>query len=129
MVRAALGGVQVIGLNAVVRDLQAIGVEVEDLKNAFAEVADLGARIAAGYVQSDSGALAADVRGNRAKSKAVITAGRASLPYAGVQNYGWPARNISPQGFMQAADRDLQPISLRLLEAEINKQIRRRGMA
>jgi hypothetical protein len=127
--RAASGSVQVLGLNAVIRDLVAIGVEVEDLKDAFAKVAALGATIAAANVHSDSGALAADVRGNRAKSKAVITAGRASLPYAGVQNYGWPAHNISAQGFMQKADRELQPLALRLLEAEVNQQIRRRGMA
>lgn len=126
---AVSGGVRVTGLNAVVRDLQAIGLEVSDLKDAFAAIAKLGAATAAAKVHSDSGALAADVRGNRAKSKAVITAGRASLPYAGVQNYGWPAMNISAQGFMQAADRTLQPIALRMLEREINHQIRRRGMA
>lgn len=123
------GGVRVTGLNAVVRDLQAIGLGVEDLKGAFGEIARLGAEVAASKVHSDSGALAADVRGNRAKSKAVITAGRASLPYAGVQNYGWPAMNISPQGFMQAADRTLQPLALRMLERDINQLIRRRGMA
>lgn len=125
----ALAGVRVDGLAAVVRDLQAIGLEVEDLKDAFQTISQLGARAAAAHVRSDSGRLAGDVRGNRAKSKAVITAGRASLPYAGVQNYGWPAHNISPQGFMQKADRELQPISLRLLEREVNRQIRKRGMA
>lgn len=105
------------------------GLRVEDLKAAFAEIARVGAEAAARHVHSDTGALAGDVRGNRAKSKAVITAGRASLPYAGVQNYGWPAMNISAQGFMQAADKELQPVALRMLEAEVNTQIRRRGMA
>lgn len=124
----ALSGYTVTGVSAVVRDLQAIGVQVEDLKDAFSEIAELGARVAAANVDSDTGRLARDVRGNRAKSKAVITAGRASLPYAGVQNYGWPAHNIEPQGFMQKADRTLRPLALKMLEREINHQIRKRGM-
>ncbi len=121
-------GFRVEGLAAVVRDLQAIGVEVEDLKAAFSTLASEGAQRAAAHVRSRSGRLAADVRGNRAKSKAVITAGRSAVPYAGPINYGWPARNIAPQQFMQKADAELQPIALRRLEDEINAQIAKRGL-
>lgn len=122
-------GFRVEGLTQVVRALQGLGLEVDDLKAAFSKIADEGARVASGFVRSRTGRLAGDVRGNRAKSKAVVTAGRASVPYAGPINYGWPARNIAPQAFMQKADEQMQPKALRLLEDEINSQIRRKGLS
>ena len=91
-------GTKVEGLNQVVRALQQMGVEVEDLKAAFSKIADRAAQVASDAAPKKSGRLAADIRGNRAKSKAVVTAGRASVPYAGPINYGWPKRNIAPAG-------------------------------
>lgn len=122
------GGVRVSGLTAVTRALLEIGFEVEDLKDAFSDIARLGARIASKYAPKKSGRLAGDVRGNRARSKAVITAGRASVPYAGPINYGWAAHNISASGFMQRADKVMQPYALKRLEKSINRQIAIRGL-
>ena len=122
-------GFKVTGLNEVVRALLAIGVEVDDLKDAFSTIAAEGARIASSYAPVRTGRLAGDIRGNRAKSKAVVTAGRVSVPYAGPVNYGWAARGIEPAGFMQKADKELGPKALRRLEDEINAQIRKRGLA
>ena len=121
-------GFRVEGLNKVVRDLQTLGVEVEDLKTAFASIALEGAHVASTFAPHKSGALAGDVRGNRAKSKAVVTAGRVRVPYAGPINYGWPARGIAASGFMQKADEVMQPVAIQRLEEEINQQIRRRGL-
>lgn len=121
-------GFEVEGLNAMVRDYQALGVELEDLKDAFADIASEGARIAAGYAPVASGALAGSLRGNRAKNKAVVTAGRARIPYAGAINYGWPARGIAAAGFMQKADEELGPKSLEMLDKNINAITRRKGM-
>lgn len=117
-------GFRVEGLNQVVRALQQTGVDVEDLKDAFSKIASEGARIAAAEAPHKSGRLSGDVRGNRAKSKAVVTAGRKSVPYAGPINYGWPARGIQAAGFMQAADQQMQPRAVQLLEDEINRKIR-----
>ena len=58
----------------------------------------------------------------------MVTAGRASVPYAGPINYGWPARNIAPSGFMQKADQVMQPRAIQMLETEVNEQIRKRGL-
>lgn len=121
-------GFKVQGLSQVVRDLQRLGLEVEDLKEAFSSIADQGSRTAAMYAPRRTGALRASIRGNRAKSKAVVTAGRASVPYAGPINYGWPRRGIAASGFMQKADEQMRPHAIRLLEDEINRQIRRRGL-
>lgn len=115
-------------LNSVVRALQALGLDVEDLKDAFSEIARFGAVEAARFAPKLTGRLAGDVRGNRAKAKAVITAGRVRVPYAGPINYGWAKRGIAPSGFMQKADKAVQPYALRRLEADINRSIRRRGL-
>jgi len=117
---------RIANLGQTVRALIALGVDVDDLKDAFGDIAQQGAQIAASHAPRLSGRLAGDVRGNRARSKAVITAGRVSVPYAGPINYGWAARNIAPSGFLQKADQELQPIALRLLEQGINAAIRRR---
>lgn len=123
-----MSGLKVSGLTAVTRALLEMGLQVDDLKDAFSDIADQGARVAAQNVRSRTGRLAGDIRGNRARSKAVVTAGRVSVPYAGPINYGWAAHNIDPQGFMQKADVAMQPYSLRRLEDEINRQINRRGL-
>jgi len=121
-------GFRVQGLSQVVRALKALGLEVDDLKAAFAKIAAEGAQAASGHAPRRSGRLASDIRGNRAQSKAVVTAGRGSVPYAGPINYGWPRRNIAASGFMQAADEQMQPKALQLLEDEINRQIRAKGL-
>lgn len=117
------------GLNAVVRALIGIGLDVEDLKGAFSEIARFGAVEAARFAPHRTGRLAADIRGNRARNKAVVTAGRVSVPYAGPINYGWAAHGIEASGFMQKADQTVQPYALRRLEEDINRSIRRRGLA
>lgn len=120
--------VRVEGLNKVIKSLQALGVDVEDLKDGFAEIAAKGAEYAARLAPRRSGALAATVRGNRAKNKAVVTAGRAKVKYAGPINYGWPARNIRGSEFMQRADKQLEPEAVEMLEAALQKAITREGL-
>lgn len=129
MANTARGSVQIYGLNRVTRGLVQVGVDVDDLKDAFADVARMGARTAARFVPSGgAGRLAGDIRGNRAKSKAVVTAGRARVPYAGPINYGWPKRNIQPSKFMQKADRAVAPYAYRRLQLGIDRTISRRGL-
>lgn len=119
---------RITGLREVVRGLEKLGVEVDDLKDAFSSIAAEGARLAAGFASVKSGRLVGSVRGNRAKARAVIAAGRSSVPYAGPQNYGWARRNIKAQGFMQQADRVLQTRSRVLLEDALTGAIRRSGL-
>jgi hypothetical protein len=122
-------GFRVVGLREIVRGLEQAGLDVEDLKGVFGPLAQEGAQIAGSFVQSRSGTLRAAIRGNRAKSRAVVTAGRSSVPYAGPQNYGWKLRNIAPQRFLQKADERMQPVAIDRLEAGIEDVIRRRGLA
>lgn len=117
----------VTGLREAVRDLEKLGVDLDDLKDAFAAIASQGAEEAARFVRSRSGRLAASVRGNRAKGRAVITAGRATVRYAGPVNYGWKRRHIRGQGFLQKADAVIGPEAVTLLERGIGKAIEKRG--
>jgi hypothetical protein len=122
-------GFKVEGLSRLTKDLKAAGADVDDLKDAFAKIAKQGTDIAAGYAPKRTGRLAASIRGNRAAGKAVVTAGRASVKYAGPINYGWPKRNIAASGFMQKASDEVGPQALDILQDEVNQAIRARGLA
>ena len=121
--------VVVEGLREKVKQLEALGLEVDDLKDAFAAIAAEGANLASRLAPRRSGKLASSVRGNRAKGKAVVTAGRATVPYAGPINYGWRKRSIAPAAFMQRADAQLEDRAAALLEENLNQAINRRGLA
>lgn len=116
-------------MNKTVRALtKDFGVEVNDLKEVMAEIAAEGARLASSYAPKRSGKLAATVRGNKAKNKAQVIAGKAKVPYAGAINYGWPKRNIRAALFMQKADADLAPRAVQMLEKGLDEAIRKVGL-
>lgn len=117
------------GLRQVVKGLLEIGVSLEDLKDAMADVAKAATDVAQAAAPVRSGALRASIRGNRAKGKAVVTAGRARVPYAGAINYGWRDRNIRPARFMQKADEVVGPRAVQLLEDGINRIIDEKGLS
>lgn len=121
-------GTHVEGLREVVKGLQEAGVEVEDLKEAMGAIAAKAAEIAAANAPAGTGKLRASIRGNKAKGKAVVTAGRASVPYAGAINYGWTRRGIKPRKFMQAADAEIGPKAVELLEHNINQILTEKGL-
>ncbi|WP_235739036.1 hypothetical protein [Nocardioides alcanivorans] len=121
-------GVRVEGLTRATRALRSMGVEVNDLKDAFSRISTTGAGIAARFAPKKSGRLASNVRGNRAQSKAVIRAGGAAAPHAGPINYGWPKRGIKASGFMQRADREIEPYAVSMLNDEIDTLTKRKGL-
>jgi HK97 gp10 family phage protein len=121
--------ITVTGIAQLNRDLRKLGIDMEDMKDAMARLADMGAKAAVRHVPHRSGALAGSIRGNRAKGKAVVTAGRgATSQYAGVINYGSPGRGIAAQPFMQQADADVSPKIVPILSADIDRLIRERGL-
>jgi len=120
-------GVRVENLTATVRALQKIGVDVQDLKDVFAGIAAEGARLAVAAAPRRSGKLRATIRGNKAKNKAVVIAGRARVPYAGPINYGWKKRGIKGTMFLQKADSQLSDIAPRMLEDGLQRVMGRSG--
>ncbi len=120
--------VKVEGLNKTLTALQRAGVEVADLKDAMGAIAAEGARLASGFAPVRSGRLRNTIRGNKAKAKAIVIAGRAKVPYAGAINYGWPKRGIGPALFMQKADAQLAPRAVKMLETGLDRAIERAGL-
>lgn len=119
---------KVEGLNKTLTSLQRFGVEAQDLKDVFSEIAAEGARLASSFAPKRSGRLQASIRGNKAKAKAIVIAGRARVPYAGAINYGWPKRNIKPALFMQRADAKLAPLAVEMMEQGLDRAARKAGL-
>lgn len=95
--------VAVKGLREVVRSFNQYAGAVQDLKEANHAIGSKVAQTASAIAPKSSGALAGSVKANKAKQKIQIRAGGAKVPYAGVQEYGWAARNIQAQPFLRRA--------------------------
>ena len=78
-----------------------------------------------------------------AKNKAVVSAGKARVAWAGSNNYGWPSPSkyqgkprvrggwpvgIVGSSFMQRADEAMRPRAIAELEQAIDKKIREKGL-
>jgi len=122
-------GIKVEGLNQVVRALTEIGFETQDLKAAFGRISAAALPVYASKTPRDTGRLAADYRASKTKNRALLRVGRAAVPYAWVQQWGWPKRNIRAHHFVQEGDRVMEPRVIKLLEQEINQIIKRKGLS
>lgn len=101
---AAAATVRVEGLSRTLRSLRKAGADVQDMKDLMHEIGSLIVRAA--DPPKLSGTLDSTIRAGRGATKAVVRAGGAKAKYAGVINYGWPARNIVATRFLnEAADR------------------------
>lgn len=120
--------VRVDGLRQLVKELEGLGVDVADLKDAFGAIANRGAEVARGFTPKRTGRLAGTSRGNRSKNKAVVTVGKASAPYAKVINYGWPAHNIRPSDFARKTDEVMEPVAVTEITNSLQQIIRKRGL-
>jgi phage gpG-like protein len=72
-----------------------------------------------------TGALASSVVGNPSADKAQIVAGSAAVPYAGVQEYGWPSRNIEAQPYLRPAVYDNMEYIVEKYNDNIEKAIKK----
>lgn len=79
------------GLRETVRNLERLGVTVQDLREAFQAISRDVVTEAQGIVRVLTGRLRASIRPALTKNKAVVRAGTPSgVPYAGVINYSRP---------------------------------------
>jgi len=95
--------VKVLGLREVQRSLNQYAGAADDLKEANAKIGQKVAVDAKATAPQRTGRLAGSIRANRAKSSIQLKAGSSSVPYAGVIEYGWPARNIEAQPYLRRA--------------------------
>lgn len=118
--------VKVEGLNSTLRKMSKAGADATDMRALIHEIGMLVVNDAA--PPRVSGALAGSIRAGRGKTKAVVRAGGAKVPYAGVVHYGWPARNIKPQPFILEALQRQRSNALGKLEEGIQEILRKNDL-
>lgn len=122
-------GVHVEGLRDITRSMERAGVDVEELKDVMGEIAAEASRVMQSFTPTKTGALKASIRGNRAKGKAVVTAGKARTPYAAPIFYGWPKRNIKPSRTVERTDAVMDDRVTQMLAEGWNEIAKRHGLA
>lgn len=120
------GRVRVEGLGRTIRQMSKAGADAEDLKSLMHTIGSLV--INAANPPRQSGALANTLRPGRGKTKAVVRAGGARTPYAGVIHYGWPARNIAPQPFLTDALNSKRTDVFRELDKNLNTILKKHDL-
>ena len=106
----APAGIRVEGLNEFVRNLRRVDKELpQGMKAIHMELAEPVAQRAKNKARRKSGKMASTIKPQASARYARVSAG-ARIKYAGVQHYGWPAHNISPNPFLTDAITDLQPV-------------------
>lgn len=106
----ARAGITVEGGRALRASLRRADPKLHDeLKDAHGRVAGFVSGAAKPRTPHRSGRLGGTVRGSGTKTAAIIRAGRATVRYAGVQHFGWPARNIAPHPWISDTAQDTEP--------------------
>lgn len=117
---------RVEGLGRTLRAMSKAGADAEEMRelmHAIGTIVVRGAR-----PPRKSGALATSIRAGRGKTKAVVRAGGARVPYAGVQHYGWPARNIAPSPFLTESLQANRAVVLSALDAGLADLLRQNDL-
>lgn len=111
--------IRIEGMRKMIRKLEKAGADAQDMKDLMHSIGMLVVNAAA--PPHKSGKLAGSMRAGRGKTKAVVRAGGAAVPYAGVIHYGWPARNISAQPFFTSALQRKQGEAFTMLQDGIDQ--------
>lgn len=95
--------ISVKGVAEVKAAISKVGKDLSNASDLNKELSTELARKASAMAPVLTGALASSVKGNPSNEKAQILAGSNAVPYAGVQEYGWPNRNIEAQPYLRPA--------------------------
>lgn len=109
MTTAGSGKYTVEGGRQLRKSLKDVEAGLADLKAAHRAAADVVVPAARSGAPRSSGALAASVRPGATKSSAIIRAGGGRIPYAEVQEWGWPGRHIPAQPYVKPAAQETEP--------------------
>lgn len=103
------GSVEITGIKALLRDAEAVGVAVTDLKDLTYRLATPIASLARTLApRGDTGNLASGIKPSRSKRKVMVRVGSKSrLPYAGVRHWG-PDSRSGPR-WLSHAEETLRP--------------------
>lgn len=101
--------VRVRGARELRATLKRAGADLQDFTDTNAAVGAIVAAEAQTWAPRRSGVLASTIRASKAKTKVTVRAGGARVRYAGVQEYGWPARHIRPHPYLTTAAAFTEP--------------------
>ena len=119
-------GVQVLGLNKVVRQLTKLGVESQDLKRAFNRIGQRALNTANAGTPVRSGALKASNKKSKRKNSVYLYSGSKRAPYAIYPHYG--TKFQAAQLYLTEAVRKDGPWAVEQVTNEVNRLIDRLGL-
>lgn len=130
-------GVTVHGAKELRRSMRAAGMDLKDLTAINRRAASIVATAARARApigkpsrrsgrgrRKAPGSLQRSIRPGATTKAAVIRAGGARVPYANVQHWGWPRRNIAPTYFVSEAAVTTESIWIKDYELHVQKVIR-----
>jgi hypothetical protein len=94
---------------------------LKDLAALHQEVADIAASRARIRVPVLTGTLQSTIRASGTKNMAVIRAGYAKVPYAGVHEWGWPKHNIVEHPYLRAGAHETEPQWRKLYDKRVDE--------
>ncbi|MFN7583771.1 MAG: hypothetical protein ACK5P0_00270 [bacterium] len=95
--------ITITGVKEVKDTLNKLGKDLESNIELNKELSSTLSQKASAMAPRLTGALASSVQGNPSAEKAQILAGSNTVVYAGVQEYGWPEKNIQAQPYLRPA--------------------------
>jgi hypothetical protein len=95
--------ITITGVKEVTDTLNKLGRDLESNIELNKELSTTLSQKASALAPRLTGALASSVQGNPSAEKAQILAGSAAVPYAGVIEYGWPAKNKEAKPYLRPA--------------------------
>lgn len=119
--------VHLSGLRETIRSLERLGVAVTDMKAVFLKIGNMVAGNAQSLAPRRSGRLAASIKPSKTKNKALVRAGSARVPYAGVIHYGG-YNNINANPFLTEAVRQSQSKAVQEMEDGLQDLLRKYGL-
>jgi hypothetical protein len=99
----AEANVSIQGVKEVTDSLDKLGRDLKSNLELNKELSTTLSQKASAMAPRLTGALASSVQGNPSAEKAQILAGSAAVPYAGVIEYGWPAKNKEARPYLNPA--------------------------
>ena len=126
MPRYEKNGIQVKGLRKVIRQIEKLGVEAEDLKGAFTRIGARALSTANAGTPVSSGSLKTSNRQSKRKNSVYLYSGKAKTYYARFVHYGTTKMEARPYLYT-AVEKD-GPWAVRELENEMDRLITKLGL-
>lgn len=111
----------IVGQKRFVQTMRRAGADLDELKSVNRQAAQIALPAVTGRTPVRTGRLRGSVRVGATRRAGVIRAGRKSVPYAGVINYGWPKRHITGRMFANNGVAQTEPAWTKLYENFIKK--------